>query len=151
VGNVAARGAVVLAAGALLAGCDPSAPPAPLAHEWFAEVQGVGEWEHIAGESYVVFVEGSLGFNAAIGIAGDTVPGARRAWHVHDGTCEGGGGIIGSSEAYPPLIPQSDGRATATAGVPGALSPLNQYHVSVRHSHDALHQVIACGDLVGVG
>lgn len=74
-------------------------------------------------------------------------PGGQHPWHIHEGTCESGGGIVGDPDAYPPLAPDATGGATADARLRTHLMPDENYHVNVHRSPDAMGEIIACGDL----
>lgn len=83
---------------------------------------------------------------AAINLVGGEAN-ATHPWHIHRGTCETGGAIVGDPAAYPPLRPTSAGAANATAHIRVQLVPGENYHVNVHRSPAALDQIIACGDL----
>lgn len=78
-------------------------------------------------------------------IGGDR--GGSHPWHIHDGTCETGGGIVGDPGAYPPLRPNQAGAATANAQVRVQLVPGGDYHVNIHRSPQALDEIIGCGNL----
>jgi hypothetical protein len=69
-------------------------------------------------------------------------------WHVHEGTCETGGPIVGDPAVYPPLTVGTDGRAEAnTRLINLRLSEARKYHVNVHRSPSDLATIIACGEL----
>jgi hypothetical protein len=75
-------------------------------------------------------------------------PGGPYPWHVHDGTCETGGPIVGDATAYAPLMVGADGRAEATARLLGLkLNEAKKYHINVHRSPTDLATIIACGEL----
>lgn len=68
-------------------------------------------------------------------------------WHVHSGTCQTGGPIVGSATAYPPLTVGADGAAHVEAGIPVETPTSGDYHVNVHRSPEDLATIVACGDL----
>lgn len=75
-------------------------------------------------------------------------PGAVHPWHVHNGTCLSGGGVVGPASAYDtPLTVSGGGRARATAQLPLTLDPSQSYHVNVHQSSSDMGTIVACGDL----
>jgi hypothetical protein len=82
----------------------------------------------------------------AISLAGGTA-GGTHPWHIHRGTCDTGGPIVGDADAYPALRPTSAGGATATAHIRVQLVPDEDYHINVHRSPQALGEVLACGNL----
>lgn len=88
---------------------------------------------------------GSGGTTATVDIRG-AVPGARLPWHIHRGTCDSNGPIVGAVNAYPPLLVSSTGRATATATIATNIDE-GDYYVNVHASPDNLGTIVACGEL----
>lgn len=76
-----------------------------------------------------------------------SMPNVAHPWHIHQGTCQSGGGVVGSGGAYPPLMigNTGQGQASATVGVP--LNEAQNYHVNVHASANDMGTIIACGDL----
>jgi hypothetical protein len=74
-------------------------------------------------------------------------PGAEHPWHVHEGTCESGGPIVGDPARYQPVRIGAAGRALANAVLDVEIEGGRPYHVNVHRSAAALATVIACGDL----
>ena len=69
-------------------------------------------------------------------------------WHVHEGTCDTGGPIVGPANAYPHLTVGADGRAEASARLLGLkLNEAKKYHVNVHRSPTDLPTIVACGEL----
>jgi hypothetical protein len=132
---------VILAAMVAAAGC--ATMPVYEPGEWNAEVQP-REDSGIRATVRAVTAPGqtAVAINLAGGDAGATHP-----WHIHRGTCETGGPIVGDAAAYPPLRPTSAGGATATARIRVQLVPGEDYHVNVHRSPELLGQVVACGNL----
>lgn len=89
----------------------------------------------------------TAGRATAISIAiADGTPGATYPWHLHEGACPGGA-IFGPVGAYPPLVVEGDGSASASAIINLGLDPGGRYHVNVHQSPTELDRVIACGEL----
>jgi hypothetical protein len=75
-------------------------------------------------------------------------PGGPYPWHVHDGTCETGGPIVGDATAYPLLTVGVDGRAEANARLVNLkLNEAKKYHINVHRSSTDQATIIACGEL----
>lgn len=77
------------------------------------------------------------------GLAGGSYP-----WHVHVGSCDSQGAILGDPDEYPPLVPGADGKGNVTATFDATIDPGASYHVNVHRSEAEMGTVIACGDLV---
>lgn len=111
--------------------------------EWNATVEPRGDSEIRANvRAGTAPGQTAVSINMAGGEAGGTHP-----WHIHRGTCETGGGIVGDPAAYPPLQPTSAGGATASAYLQVQLVPDEDYHVNVHRSPQLLNQIVACGNL----
>lgn len=83
---------------------------------------------------------------ASISIAGARSD-AHHPWHIHQGTCESGGPIIGNTAAYSALHVGADGTATARATLSVGLNPNQNYHVNVHRSPENLGTIVACGNI----
>jgi hypothetical protein len=68
-------------------------------------------------------------------------------WHVHRGTCDTGGPIVGDANAYPALHIGSDGTASGSITIGTALNDDVTYHVNVHRSAAQMDVIIACGNL----
>lgn len=68
-------------------------------------------------------------------------------WHIHQGTCESSGPVVGSGGAYPALLVGSTGQGQANAVVGVALNEAQNYHVNVHASANDMGTIVACGDL----
>ncbi len=111
---------------------------------WQAQLQGQGEYSGISGQSEVTGSNGSS--DVSIDIQG-AESGGEHPWHVHEGTCGSGGGIVGDPSAYGLLEVGDDGSANGQATIDTTLESGSDYHVNVHASQDDLGTIIACGDL----
>jgi hypothetical protein len=112
---------------------------------WKATLAGRSTWTGASGTA-TARVEGDNTL-ATIVLAG-LPPGGPYPWHVHDGTCDTGGPIVGDAAAYPPLMVGADGRAEASARLLGIKpNEAKKYHVNVHRSPTDLATIIACGEL----
>lgn len=137
----------VIVATALLAGCgDDDDDTTDQERELSAELVGAPGFEQLSGEATVTWIEGRTGFTADIELSGDD-PGQIRPWHVHFGTCETGGAIVGSDEDYSRLEIDDNGTASAVDVIPAPLTTGESYHVNVHLSETEMGTIIACGDL----
>jgi hypothetical protein len=100
----------------------------------------------MTGDATVRWTAGSGEFTAAVTIADDT-PGVSRPWHVHFGTCEAGGDIVGPPGNYPALAVGDTGMAQASTTIAFELDAGAPYHVNVHESVTNLGNVLACGTL----
>lgn len=136
---------------AVVGACDDDDPvipdPDPEEFTWEATVTGLDVYEQLQGQGAAEWTEDATEFTTTMEIAGDE-PGAIRPWHVHDNTCEVGGGIVGDDMAYTRLVIGEDGTASAADTIPLALDPAADYHINVHLSDEELGTIIACGDLV---
>ena len=142
----------------LFIGCAPDdpAPPADPAvndmedydvdtAEWQADLQGLPGFEGVSGSATAHVRDGRTHVEASVsGAPADGI----HPWHIHEGTCDTGGGIVGDPGAYPPLEVGDDGQASADADIDVALEDGASYHVNVHASPDDLGTVVACGDLM---
>ena len=112
----------------------------------------VGDWDASLksrnGSSVVGTVKAQsvgVGTGINISIQGSTAS-AQHLWHLHTGTCDNGGPIVGSMGNYPTLSadPNGSGSSNATVGV--ALRENESYAVNVHRSASDL-TVVACGEL----
>lgn len=116
-----------------------------------------------SGETWTASIAGRAGWTGASGTANARVEGDHTLatlilsglpqggpypWHVHEGTCDTGGPIVGNAAAYPPLMVGADGRAEASARLLNLkLNEAKKYHVNVHRSPSDLATIIACGEL----
>lgn len=137
----------VFLAAVFLAGCgDDDDDTTSQERELTADIVGGAGFEQLSGESTVTWIEGRSGFTADIQVTGDD-PGEVRPWHVHFGTCETGGAIVGPAEDYTPLEIDDTGTGSAVDVIPAPLTTGESYHVNVHLSEMELGSIIACGDL----
>lgn len=119
----------------------------PTVLEWRATLVDIDPGTNLVGDVVVFQNEGEQVFDAAISVRNDTATCAR-PWHVHFGTCETGGAIVGDPASYQLLVIDSDGSAASDATVRTGLDPGQPYHVNVHYSESQVDRIIACGDLV---
>src|SRR3712207_4571764 len=75
-------------------------------------------------------------------------PGAHHPWHLHEGTGETGGPILGDPSAYSPLHVGNDGSAEGTARLMNLkLNEARKYHANVHLSASNMGTIIACGNV----
>jgi hypothetical protein len=119
--------------------------PLKSGEDWNANITGRGQWTAASGTS-AARVEGD---NTLVTLVLTGLPqGGPYPWHVHEGTCETGGPIIGDPAVYPPLTVGADGRAEANARLLNLkLNEAKKYHVNVHRSPTDLPTIIACGEL----
>jgi hypothetical protein len=131
----------------LLAGlsCAPAVTPAaePPAR-WAASLEARPQFPEVSAELTAVRTVG--GTTVQIELTG-AEPRSTHPWHVHRGTCEIGGGIVGDPAGYPSLRVGDDGRALETAVIDAELQPGQNFHVNVHRAPDDLGTIIACGNL----
>jgi len=112
--------------------------------EWQAMLDGQPGFEDVSGTA-TANVDANrthVTINVSGAPAGGTHP-----WHVHEGACGTGGGIVGDAGAYPALEVGEDGSASASAHVERGLTAGSAYHVNVHASPEDLATIVACGDL----
>ncbi|MGH7663998.1 MAG: hypothetical protein ACRENI_06845 [Gemmatimonadaceae bacterium] len=68
-------------------------------------------------------------------------------WHVHSGSCNSTGAIVGSEAPYAFLVTTPDGAASLSIGLPANLLGGGSYYVDVHRSQSDPGPVIACGNL----
>ena len=118
--------------------------PTKQGEDWHGRVLGKGSWTGLAGDVQALVVEGNTA--VTVSVSGAT-PGSAVPWHIHEGTCETGGEIIGDHNAYMPLVIGSDGRGTGNAQISVALDEAKDYFVSMHASATDMATIVACGDL----
>jgi hypothetical protein len=119
--------------------------PLKTGETWKANITGRGTWTGASGTA-TARIEGD---NSLVTLVLTGLPqGGPYPWHVHDGTCETGGPIVGDAAAYAPLTVGADGRAEANARLLNLkLNEAKKYHVNVHRSPTDLATIIACGEL----
>lgn len=86
------------------------------------------------------------GTEVAVTLTDDT-PGATRPWHIHTGSCNKGGGVVGGPRVYTPIIINDKGEGTGKATLPIALADTVAYYVNIHDAAAAMSIIVACGDL----
>ncbi|HET6342909.1 MAG TPA: hypothetical protein VFG78_12095 [Gemmatimonadota bacterium] len=99
----------------------------------------------MAGEASVRDL-GENGTRVAVEVR-DGEPGTTHPWHLHEGECDSGGGIVGAAAAYEALVLNQDGEASGAANIELRLDPDVDYHVNVHKSPSETDTIIACGEL----
>lgn len=118
--------------------------PAGASLTWRANLQPMNG-SNITGSAAVT--PGTTGaVTATISISGATA-GDVHPWHVHNGTCATGGGVVGPGSAYTPLTVAAGGTASSSATLPTGLDGTQKYHVNVHKSPTDMGTIVACGDL----
>ena len=110
---------------------------------WTAKLDPMGE-SVLGGNAVVTTLAGDT-VRATIAVtggkAGDDMP-----WHVHFGSCEAHGSIVGIAADYPLLRVRSDGTVNGDARVVARLKEGETYSVNL-HRSMADQTVVACGVL----
>ena len=75
-------------------------------------------------------------------------PSALRGWEIRRGTCERPGATFGSTDAYPALRVNREGKAAGKAAIDLAVPDSGDFHVVVTASPTDRQRVLACGNLV---
>lgn len=119
--------------------------PLKTGETWNAKLSGRSMWTGASGTA----TARREGDNTVVTLVLTGLPsGGPYPWHVHDGTCETGGPIVGDATAYPPLTVGVDGRAEANARLLNLkLNEAKKYHINVHRSATDLATIIACGEL----
>lgn len=119
--------------------------PLKSGEDWKATVSGRSMWPSIAGTAQAK-VEGD---NTLVTIVLTGLPmGGPYPWHVHEGTCDTGGPVVGDASLYPPLNVGADGRAEANVRLLDIkLNEARNYHINVHRSSTDLATIVACGKL----
>lgn len=122
----------------------------PIVAAWTADVEAMGAEGHSGFATVTVMPDGST--RANITLRGGSA-GGHHPWGIREGQCTGGdsepapaGAEVGPADAYPPLEPNDQGNASATAVLNLPLDPDSEYHVDVYQSADD-PQVVGCGNL----
>lgn len=124
----------------------PDPDPDPEEFVWEATLVGTEAYAGVQGQGAAAWTEETSEFAATVDIEGDE-PEAVRPWHVHENTCEAGGGIVGPAAEYTPLAVGAEGTASAADTISVALDPEADYHINVHLSAEDLETIIACGNL----
>lgn len=132
--------------GIFFLGCDTTDDAdEPVATEYSADISGTDDYQNISGEGSAISTDTE--FTADVSISGSE-PGSSHPWHVHEGTCDTGGGIYGPAGSYTILEVDGDGSAETTATIiDSGLNADDDYHINVHLSSDEMGTIVACGDL----
>jgi hypothetical protein len=100
------------------------------------------------GTGNVIMNNGEQAFTVSVEIRNDD-PDVVRPWHVHLGTCDTGGPIVGNDRAYPRLSTGLDGASAVAVTIRGiGLDRTDAYHINIHESDLYFTTLIACGDLI---
>lgn len=86
------------------------------------------------------------GTEVTVTIADDT-PGATRPWHIHTGSCEKSGGVVGGGRAYTPIVIDDKGQCSGKATLAVVLADTATYYVNIHDAAASMGTIVACGDL----
>ncbi|HEX6631751.1 MAG TPA: hypothetical protein VF048_11710 [Gemmatimonadaceae bacterium] len=117
--------------------------PGKKGEDWTATLQQQGG-SGVTGTLTAAVLSGTT--NATLTVNG-AAPGASHPWHIHNGTCATGGGIVGQPDAYPPLVIGDQGSGRASVQLQLQLNEAQRYHVNVHASASDMATIVACGDL----
>ncbi len=98
------------------------------------------------GSATVAPTKDGTGTEVTVTLADDT-PGATRPWHIHTGSCEKSGGVVGGGRAYAPIVISDKGQGTGKATLAVALADTATYYVNIHDAAQAMSIIVACGDL----
>lgn len=118
--------------------------PGKKGEDWTASLTGQGTYGSVTGTLTAAVLSGTT--TATLTVNGAT-PGASHPWHIHNGTCETGGGIVGDPGAYPPIVIGDQGTGRASVQLQLQLNEAQRYHVNVHASASDMATIVACGDL----
>ena len=119
--------------------------PLKRGEDWSGNVAGRGTFTAVTG-TVRAHIEGD-NTTATIRLSG-LPPRGHHPWHLHEGTCETGGPIFGSPNAYAPLHVGDDGSAESTARLINLkLNEARKYHANVHASPSNMGTIIACGNV----
>jgi len=134
------------ASNSMAASADSTAMMAPAAGaRWNATLMSM------AGTQVTGTASAMAGSSAGTTMAEITISGApangEHPWHIHSGTCAGGGDIVGPATDYTPIKADASGNGTSMATVNIAAPTSGEFHVNVHMSPSDLKTIVACGDL----
>ena len=129
---------------AFMAACSlESTVDPPEQFQWTGSLVAEPGWE-LEGDAGFIWTEGRGRFLVGIAVTDDEAF-ALRPWHVHRGSCDDRGAIVGDSGEYPLLVMDGGGAAEIEAVIDDSLSPSRDYYVDVHLSDQELSTIIACG------
>jgi hypothetical protein len=100
----------------------------------------------VHGTAVVTPTKDGTGTEVSVTLDDDT-PGATRPWHIHTGSCEKAGGVVGGGRAYAPIVINDKGHGTGKATLAVALADTTAYYVNIHDATAAMGIIAACGDL----
>jgi len=100
----------------------------------------------VHGTATVTPTKDGTGTEIAVTLTDDT-PGATRPWHIHSGSCEKSGGVVGGGRVYTPIVINDKGQGAGKATLPVALADTATYYVNIHDAAAAMSIIVACGDL----
>lgn len=98
------------------------------------------------GSAIVTLTKDGAGTEVSVTLADDT-PGATRPWHIHTGSCEKSGGVVGGGRAYAPIVINDKGQGAGKATLAVTLADTATYYVNIHDASAAMGIIVACGDL----
>jgi len=104
------------------------------------------EGRKVRGTAIVTPTKDGTGTDVAVTLTDDT-PGATRPWHIHSGSCEKSGGVVGGGRVYTPIVINDKGQGAGKATLPVALADSATYYVNIHDAAAAMGIIVACGDL----
>jgi hypothetical protein len=133
----------VLLVGVGAASCSTTVIPG--ATLWTADVQPLtlgGAQGHLAVVSQSGATQASMDLNL-----GD--PGVTYSWRMSKGTCASEGQMVSGRAAYPALVANAQGSATANAALAGELTSGGSYAARIlQDPGTGTEEVVACGELL---
>jgi superoxide dismutase, Cu-Zn family len=117
---------------------------APIDMSWEGTLKGNGESKITGVASLSKGADGKA--LAFVEVQGDT-PNGSRPWHVHIGSCEKGGGVLGGAMNYRAVAIGEKGNGTQSANLPITVPDTGSYYVNIHESAANMRTIVACGDL----
>lgn len=136
------RSFIIIVLGSGACAVQPAHMPAPVLRQLHALLRDVSGDGAVRGAVRVNTLSQSA---AAVAVMADGIPGVDYPWHIHPGAC-GSPAVVGEPVTYPPLHPDSVGRARAEVRLPLGLLPGQRYFADI-HAPAPDTVVIACGEL----
>jgi hypothetical protein len=112
--------------------------------DWKTTLAGKPGYESLTGRADLRSINSETSISISLNGARS---GSTHPWHLHDGTCDSTGPIVGPASAYSPLVVGNEGQAVASARLTMGLNEAKQYNINVHASPSELSTIIACGNL----